>query len=209
MKLRILVAVIVLAFLGGAAWTTVHLVRAASTSSSTEVPTTRVKRGTVVVSVAARGELQGGNTEMLVAPMTGNDSLAITYLRDPGELVQPGDVVVQFDTTQQEYNLREAEADLAEAEQQVIAAKATDDATAEESAYTLTSTASDVKLAELEVRKNPILPNITARQNLIALEQAQNRRRQAEQDIKNKKSSRRRHPAGSLQQSQSRRGYRP
>jgi len=189
MKLRILVAVIVLAFLGGAAWTTVHLVRAASTSSSTEVPTTRVKRGTVVVSVAARGELQGGNTEMLVAPMTGNDSLAITYLRDPGELVQPGDVVVQFDTTQQEYNLREAEADLAEAEQQVIAAKATDDATAEESAYTLTSTASDVKLAELEVRKNPILPNITARQNLIALEQAQNRRRQAEQDIKNKKSN--------------------
>ena len=189
MKLRLLVAVIVLATLGGAAWTTIHLVRAATTSSSSQVPTTRVKRGTVVISVAARGELQGGNTEMLVTPMTGNDSLAITYLREPGELVNPGDVVVQFDTTQQEYNLREAEADFAEAEQQVIAAKATAEATAEESAYTLVSTASDVKLAELEVRKNPILPNITARQNLIALEQAQNRRRQAEQDIKNKKTN--------------------
>jgi len=189
MTLRVLVAFIILASLGGAAWTTLHLVRAASTSSSSQVPVTRVKRGTVVISVAARGELQGGNTEMLVAPMTGNDSLAITYLREPGELVNPGDVVVQFDTTQQEYNLREAEADLAEAEQQVIAAKATAESTAEESAYTLISTASDVKLAELEVRKNPILPNITARQNLIALEQAQNRRRQAEQDIKNKKTN--------------------
>jgi hypothetical protein len=97
--------------------------------------------------------------------------------------------VVQFDTTQQEFNLREAEADLAEAEQQVIQAKATAASTDVESAYTLASTESDVKLAELEVRKNPILPNINARQNLIALEQAQNRKRQAEQDVKNKKAT--------------------
>ena len=50
--------------------------------------------------------------------------MAITFLREPGELVKPGDVVAQFDTTQQEFNLREAEADLAEAEQQVIKAEA-------------------------------------------------------------------------------------
>jgi hypothetical protein len=189
MKLRIFVLSIVLAVVGGAAWTTMRLVRAATASTLAEIPSTRVKRGTVVISVAARGELQGGNSEMLVAPMTGSDSMAITYLRDPGELVKSGDVVVQFDTTQQEYNLREAEADLAEAEQQVIQAKATAEATDVESAYTLASTESDVKLAELEVRKNPILPNINARQNLIALEQAQNRRRQSEQDIKNKKAT--------------------
>jgi tetratricopeptide (TPR) repeat protein len=39
----------------------------------------------------------------------------VTDLRQNGEMVKEGDVVVQFDTTQQEYNLREAEADLAEA----------------------------------------------------------------------------------------------
>ena len=189
MKLRVFVLCIVLVVVGAAAWTTVKLVRAATASTLAETPTTRVKRGKVVISVAARGELQGGNSEMLVAPMTGSDSMAITFLREPGELVQAGDTVVQFDTTQPEYNLREAEADLAEAEQQVIQAKATAAATDVESAYTLASTASDVKLAELEVRKNPILPNINARQNLIALEQAQNRRRQAEQDIKNKKAT--------------------
>jgi hypothetical protein len=189
MKLRIFVLSIVLVVVGAAAWTTMKLVRAATASALAEVPTTRVKRGKVVISVAARGELQGGNSEMLVAPMTGNDSMAITFLREPGELVKAGDIVVQFDTTQTEYNLREAEADLAEAEQQVIQAKATADATDVESAYTLASTQSDVKLAELEVRKNPILPNINARQNLIALEQAENRRRQAEQDVKNKKAT--------------------
>jgi hypothetical protein len=189
MKVRLLVLSIVLAALGAAAWTTLRLVRAATASTLAETPTTRVKRGQVIISVAARGELQGGNSEMLVAPMTGTDSLAITFLRDPGELVEAGDIVVQFDTTQQEYNLREAEADLAEAEQQVIQAKAIAEATDVETAYTLASAESDVKLAELEVRKNPILPSINARQNLIALEQAQNRRRQAEQDVSNKKTT--------------------
>jgi len=189
MKVRLLVLSVVLAVVGAAAWTTVRLVRAATASTLAETPTTRVKRGKVVISVAARGELQGGNSEMLVTPMTGTDSLAITYLREPGELVEAGDVIVQFDTTQQEYNLREAEADLAEAEQQVIQAKAIAESTDEESAYTLASTASDVKLAEFEVRRNPILPAINARQNLIALEQARNRQRQAEQDVKNKRTT--------------------
>jgi HlyD family secretion protein len=189
MKVRLFLLSIVLAVLGAAAWTTVRLVRAATASTLAETPTTRVKRGKVVISVAARGELQGGNSEMLVTPMTGTDSLAITDLREPGELVEAGDVIVQFDTTQQEYNLREAEADLAEAEQQVIQAKAIAESTDEESAYTLASAESDVKLAELEVRRNPILPAINARQNLIALEQAKNRQRQAEQDVQNKKTT--------------------
>jgi hypothetical protein len=189
MKTRIFVLSIVLAVAGAGAWATIRLVRAATASSAAETPTTRVKRGKVVISVAARGELQGGNSEMLVAPMTGTDSLAITFLRDPGEMVEAGDIVVQFDTTQQEYNLREAEADLAEAEQQVIQAKATAESTAVGSDYTLASAESDVKLAGMEVRKNPILPSINARQNLIALEQAQNRRRQAEQDVRNKKTT--------------------
>ena len=95
----------------------------------------------------------------------------------PGELVKAGDVVVQFDTTTQEYNLREAQADLAEAEQQVIQAQATADRRRENN-YTVLSAQSDVKLAQLEVRRNPLLPSIR-RQNDIALLQAQNRLRQA------------------------------
>ena len=99
MKLRLLAAVLVLAILGAVAWATRRLIRVAADPVALEVPTTKVKKGRVVISVAARGELQGGNSEMLSAPMTGNDSLAITYLREPGELVKAGDVVVQFDIT--------------------------------------------------------------------------------------------------------------
>ena len=191
MKVKLFITAIVLSILGAAAWGTIRFLRTSTVASanSTEIPTTRVKRGKVIVTVNARGELQGGNSEMLVAPMTGVDTMPITFLRQAGELVQAGDTVVQFDTTQQEYNLREAEADYAEAEQQVIQADATAKATHEESQYAVLSTQSDVKLAELEVRRNPILATITARQNDLALEAAQNKYRQALQDLKNKQTN--------------------
>lgn len=189
MKGRIVGIAIVLALIAAGAWGTRRFIRVASATTVQEVPTTKVKKGRVVIAVAARGELQGGNSEMLVAPMTGNDTMAITYLRDPGELVKEGDEVVQFDTTQQEYNLREAQADLGEAEQQVIQAQSLAQSTGIESQYTLEATKSAVTLAQLEVRRNPLLPAITARQNDIALEQARNRLHQAEQDIANRKAT--------------------
>jgi hypothetical protein len=147
-----------------------------------------VRKGKVTISVSARGELQGGNSEVLTGPMIGGD-LPITYLREPGEQVKPGDVVVEFDTTAQEYNLREAEADLAEAQQQVIKAEADAQSSIEEARYQTLTTASDVKVAELEVRKNPILAAVPARQNEIALEAAKNRQVQADKDFNNKKTT--------------------
>jgi len=190
MRRRLLAWAAVLAILAAIAWGAIRIVaRVTASTSSVELPTTRVKRGRVTITVAARGELQGGNSEMLTVPQTGGSTVAITYLRDPGELVEAGDVVVQLDTTQQEYNLREAEADLAEAEQQVVKAEADSQALDEETRYQVESTTSDVKLAELDIRKNPLLAAIAARQNVLALDAARNRQHQAEQDLNNKKAT--------------------
>jgi multidrug efflux pump subunit AcrA (membrane-fusion protein) len=190
MKIRVLVAFTILAVIGVLGWGALRFVKAASPSTgSSEVPTTRVKKGRVVVSVSARGELQGGNSEMLTAPMVGGSDLPIIEMRQAGELVEAGDVVVQFDTTQQEYNLREAQADLAEAQQQVIKAEADSQASDEETAYAVLSAESDVRQAELDIRKNPTLPSIVRRQNELALDAAKDRQRQAQQDVRNKKTT--------------------
>jgi HlyD family secretion protein len=189
MKIRLLIISAILVVIAAVGWGTLRFVKAASTTTSNEVPTTRVKKGSVVVSVAARGELQGGNSEMLTAPMVGGGDLPITQLREPGELVEAGEVVVQFDTTQQEYNLREAQADLAEAEQQVIKAQADSEASDEETAYAVLSAESDVRQAELDLRKNPILPAIVRRQNELALDAAKDRLRQSQQDVRNKQTT--------------------
>ena len=189
-KLRgLLILFLVLAVVSAIAWGAMRFARFTSTAATAELPTTRVRRGRVTLTVAARGELQGGNSEMLTAPMTGGGDVAITFLRAPGELVNPGETVVQFDTTEQEFKLKEAEADLAEAEQQVIKADAESQALEEESRWAVVSDESDVKLAELEIRKNPLIAAITARQNDLALEAARNRLRQAQQDFINKKTA--------------------
>lgn len=146
------------------------------------VPTTRVKTGDVTFTVTASGNLQGGNSRMLVAPMTGNPQLVITDLRSPGELVREGDVVARFDTTEEAYKLREAEADLAEAEQQVIQAENEALAKEEELQYELIAARGEVRQTELEVRTNPIRALITAKQNDLALEGARDRLTKLERD---------------------------
>lgn len=186
MKARILGSAVVVSVLAAMAWGAMKLVRTMAAPTGSELPTTKVKRGRVVISVSARGQLQGGNSESIEVPMTGVDNTGITYLREPGELVKEGDVVAQFDTTQQEFNLREAESDLAEAEQQVIQAKATSRASDEENSYALLAARSAVTLAELDVRGNPVAAAIKARQNDIALEAATGRLSQAEQNLGNK-----------------------
>ena len=190
MKLRtVLVLLAVVAVAGALAWGAIRIVRATTATAALELPTTRVKHGRVTLTVNARGELQGGNSEMLTAPMIGGGDIAITFLREPGELVSPGDVVVQFDTTEQDFKLKEAEADLAEAGQQVVKAEADALATGEESQYAMLAAQSEVQLAELELRRNPTIAAISARQNEILLEAARNRLRQVTQDLANKKTT--------------------
>jgi HlyD family secretion protein len=170
----------------GLTWGVRQFLTTMATQPGKEVPTTTVRKGQVTISVSARGDLQGGNSEMMMVPPTGSADVPITYLRPTGEMVKAGDTIVEFDTTQQEYNLREAEADLAEAEQKVIQTQAETAAALEEARYTTLSTASDLEIALLEARKNPILAANTARQNDINVAAARNRKEQADRDYQNR-----------------------
>lgn len=172
---------------GAGAWMFAPLLtRSVSSNAPSTVPNSSVKRGDVEFSITARGELQGGNTQMLTVPMTGGQSVAITYLPQNGELIEKGEVVVKFDTTEQEFRLREAEADLAEAEQQILQAKAEAEAKEEESRYELLKAQSEVRLAEAEMRRNEVLPRLVARQNEMALEAARERLAKIEKDLQNR-----------------------
>lgn len=156
-------------------------------SAAPDIPTTTVKRSDVTFNINAQGELQGGATETLTVPMTGSGSTAITFLRQNGELVQKGDTVVKLDTTEQDFKLREAEADVAEAEQQVIQAKAESEARIEEIRYALLQAQADLKVAELEAKRNDILPRLTARQNELAVDAAKDRLTKLESDLENRR----------------------
>lgn len=186
---RLLAWCITCAILGAASFYGVRAYRALTAAKQTIIPVAKVQRGDVSLAITARGELRGGNPEILTAPMTGGTELHITFLRKTGEPVKAGDVVVQFDTTEQEFKLKEAQADVAEAEQHLIQAKAERDAQQEESRYALLKAKNDVTLAELDVRKNPLLPAITAKQNDLALESARDHLAQVQQNLANQQAT--------------------
>jgi len=185
-------SIVVLAILAAAGWSAWRFGPkltgrvSASAASLPEVPTIAVKRGSVEFAIEARGELQGGNNQMLTVPMTGGQAVAITFLATNGELLKTNDVVVQFDTTEQDFRLREAEADLAEAEQQIIQAKAEAEAKEEETRYLLLQADSEVRLAEAEMRRNEVLPRLVARQNELALQAAKEKLAKIEKDLQNR-----------------------
>jgi len=188
--LRLVVVLLVLAAVAVAlGWGGVRLFRSLTASSGGVLPTTHVKRGDVSLTVTAKAELRGGHSEELAAPMTGEGDMHITFLRKPGEVVKDGDVVMELDTTDQTYKLKEAEADLAEAEQQVIKAKADGDAQQEENDYQLLKAQADIRQAELDCRKNPTLSAIVAKQNDLALQAAKDRLAQLEKDLANYKAT--------------------
>lgn len=147
------------------------------------IPAAPVKLGDVRIDIEAKGELFGGNAEVLAAPMVSGGELHITYLRKPGEAVKEGDVVVAFDTSQQESNLKEAKDDLAEAQQKLAQAQANKEAEEEEGRYALEKAENDLELAQLETRKNPLLAAITAKENDLAVEAAQDHLKQVRENL--------------------------
>ncbi len=188
--LKALIVTAILAAAGvGMVWQGKRMYKAVKPPTDTVVPTTTVRRGDLTLTVSATGELRGGNSEVLSAPMTTGGELHITTLRKTGEVVKAGDVVVEFDPTDQEYRSKEAEADLAEAKLKVEQAKALAQAQLEEDTYSLSSAEHQVRLAELDVRRNPILSAIQARQNDLALKAAQDRLSQIRQDIGSRKAT--------------------
>jgi HlyD family secretion protein len=174
---------VVLGLIGFGAW---KMAPAVTQAKGIDVPATRVKRGDVEFMITAKGELQGGNTQMLTVPMTGGQPAAITMLRQNGEMLKEGDTVVQFDTTEQEFRLREAEADLAEAEQQIAQAKAEAEAKEEETRYAVLQAQANVQLAEIEMQRNEILPRLLVRQNEMALAAAKDQLQKIEKDLTNR-----------------------
>lgn len=172
-----------------AGWGGVRVYRDLTARPPDTIPFEPVRRGDVSFTISADGALQGGNSRMLAAPMTGGGQLVLTSLRRSGDLVKAGDVIAQFDVTEETYKLREAEADLAEAVQQVSQAENEARAREEELEYELLSARADLVQAELEVRRNPLLAAITAKQNLMDLEGARHKLAKLQADYPQRKAA--------------------
>jgi multidrug efflux pump subunit AcrA (membrane-fusion protein) len=98
--------------------------RARVTPTPDEIPLAEVKRGEIDMRVHATGELRASHSIMLTAPAVGGDALQITSLVPTGTLVKKGEVVVEFNPSEQHYKLEQSHSELLQAEQEITKAKA-------------------------------------------------------------------------------------
>lgn len=163
--------------------------RAWRVSAAPLTPTFRLEPGTVRIVAYAKGTLEGGTPDRLTAPSIGSATPRISFLLPAGTEVQPGQVVVRFNTGQEAFQLQQALNAEAQAEANIAAARDQTQAQNIKDAYSLQHARDEVQLARIAVRQNPLLPALTARQNLLTLRSAQAELEQWEHDIAQRRAS--------------------
>jgi len=153
-------------------------------ASDAEIPTATVKEVDLQLKVFTKGALHTEQSRVVSAPPIAGGTLQIIQLAVAGTHVHAGDVVLEFDPSQQEYNLAQNRSDLAQADQEIVKAKADAAVQTAEDQTALLKAKYAVRKAELEVSKNELLSQIDAQKNVLALEEAKRALTQLEQDIR-------------------------
>jgi HlyD family secretion protein len=148
-----------------------------------EIPVGQVKRGDLDLKVEADGELRATHMIALTAPPVGGAALEITRLSHTGLAVKKGDIVIEFDPSEQRYKLEQNRSELLQAEQEIIKAKADAAVLAAQDKVALLKDGFDVRRAELDVQKNELVSAIEGKKNQLALEQAKRVLAELEQDM--------------------------
>src|SRR5258706_2532998 len=158
-------------------------------ATDSEIPTAIVKEVDLQLKVFTTGVLRTAQSVGLTAPPIAGGTLQIVTLARSGARVQKGDVVLEFDPSQQEYNLGQNRSDLLQAEQEIVKAKADAAVQAAEDQTALLKAKYAVRRAELEVSKNELVSPIDAQKNLLALDEAKRAQTQLQQDIQSHSAS--------------------
>ena len=172
----------------GAGVVAVGAVTAAFVSGSTvlpdtrpAVPTAKVVRGSLKLTVYATGELRAGRTVNLVAPPAGG-ALRILKLAPTGSSVKKDDVVIQFDPSDQQFALEQAKSDLAGAEQEIAKLRADNAVQASQDKLNMLTARYDVRRGELNAAGNEFVGAIDAKKNELTLDEARQHLAQLERD---------------------------
>ena len=146
------------------------------------IPTARVVQGDVPVVVHTTGELRPVRAAGLVAPAIGGP-LQILHIMGTGTPVKEGEVVVEFDLSEQEERLAQAKSELAQAEQEIAKLRADIVVQRAQEQVTLLTARYDVRRAELDAQANELISAIDAKKNLLMLEESKGRLSQLQSDL--------------------------
>src|SRR5258707_13064361 len=147
-----------------------------------QIPTAKVQKGDVVIRAYSRGELRAMRTQTLTAPNLFG-TVQVTDLAPMGSLGKEKDLIVEYDDSERQSNLEENRLSVQSVDEQIKKAKADLAIQQSQDQVTLLKTRYDVRRAELDVKRNPIIAEIDGKKNMLTLEQQKRALQQLETDI--------------------------
>src|SRR5215467_2036437 len=170
-----------LAILAGAGWGGYSYYKSLPDRQES-VPVTMVQKGDVVIRAYSRGELKPARVQTLIAPNLFG-TVQVTDLAPMGSLAKEKDLIVEYDDSERQSALEEARLSVQSVDEQLKKAKADLAITQSQDAVTLLKTRYNVRRAELDVQRNPIISEIDGKKNVLTLEQQKRALTQLESDI--------------------------
>ena len=134
-------------------------------TTEVEVAVARVRRGDFVISVRTRGDIKSARSVVLKAPQV--PGLRIIHLADAGRPVKKGDVVVEFDGSQQEQNVITRNTNVRAADGDIVQTKATQKIEDEADSMSKMSSEYDLERSKLDASKAEVLSAIDGEKNRI------------------------------------------
>ena len=183
MRRRLVLTVVALAVIAAAAAAAIAVPTLPARRSA--VPTARLVKGPLKLTVHANGELRAGRTATLVTPPVGG-MLRIVTLVQTGMPIKAGDPVVEFDPADQQYALEQAKSELAEAEQAIIKMKADAAVQKAQDEVALLTARFDVRRSELDASSIEFIGAVDAQKNVLSHQEAERRLAQLLDDVKSR-----------------------
>lgn len=181
---KLLIRLIILVVVVGAAWASYRFVQQLPQRQS-QVATTKVRQGDIVVKTFARGELRAVRSATLTAPNLFG-TVQVTKLAEIGSFAREKDLVVEFDDAELLSRLEEKQLEIDQIDEQFKKSQADLAIRNNSDQVELLRARYAVRRSELEVKRNELLSPIDAKRNELNLEEAKRRLKQLESDIKSR-----------------------
>ena len=172
---RVMTWVSAAAALAGSAALAVVVFRPAAAKTSTTLPLATARRGEFLVTVTCRGELEAQSSVQITAPNVPN--LTIVWMAPSNSAVKEGEVVLRFDASGAQRQLKEKQAGLAQTTASLDQAKAQATITEEQDKLEIASLKQAVDLARIEASKAEIVSALQGEENKILLALAEEKLR--------------------------------
>jgi HlyD family secretion protein len=160
-RVKIITWTLVLGLFGGAAFAAYRY----TGTTEVEVPVSRVRRGEFIISVRTRGDIKSARSLVMKAPQV--PGLRIVRLAQAGRPVKKGDVVVEFDGSQQDQFVISRTTQVRAADGDIVQTKATQKIDDEADSMSKMSSEYDLERSKLDASKAEVLSAIEGEKNRI------------------------------------------